>query len=587
MTLPPEIPSPLSLLLELGQAFHSTLELDPLLGTILRQMQSAAYCEGVSIWLLDETGVRLVCTHAVGPDAEALIGRSMSAADLEPADTSILDRAIKIDDTTSQAEARNYLVDDFWRRARDVIVAKLVARGEWLGTLVVANKLGQAKFSEADRALVAALAGHAAAAIQNAQLYEQQRRNNDRQRLLHQISRHLQQTLDSEVLIPLILEEVNTAIEAEAQSLWLLNNETGLIVCTYATGPGGEAIKKVNVPMGLGIVGSSVAQQIAIVIADAQNDQRVFRAADQQTGFVTRSLLCVPMVRQGKAIGAIEAVNKRDGGPFSHDDLELLSSIADSAALSIENARLYADLSVSYDSTLDALTAALDLRDRQTEGHSRRVVEYTARLARQMNLGEAEVASICRGALLHDIGKIGVPDAILNKAGLLDDEERRIMERHPLAGYEMLLGIPYLQNEIPIVLAHQEHWDGGGYPFGLKGSAIPLGARLFAIADTFDALTSDRPYRLGRSCDEALLVIAEEAGRQFDPQAVEAFLAVPPAEWLAIRSRVFEEVDHRQNHQDERTRLSRAQRVNSGLPDDTDRHERLERSWLDGSSANP
>jgi HD-GYP domain-containing protein (c-di-GMP phosphodiesterase class II) len=199
-----------------------------------------------------------------------------------------------------------------------------------------------------------------------------------------------------------------------------------------------------------------------------------------------------------------------------------------------------------------------------------------------MNLSDADVAIICRGALLHDIGKIGVPDAILNKSGLLDDEERRIMERHPLAGYEMLIGIPYLQDEIPIVLAHQEHWDGGGYPFGLKGNEIPLGARLFAIADTFDALTSDRPYRLGRSCDEALLVIAEEAGRQFDPQAVAAFLAVPPAEWLAIRSQVFAEVDRRRARLDERTRLSRAQRVNSGPQADATTPEHVEHSWLDG-----
>ena len=172
---------------------------------------------------------------------------------------------------------------------------------------------------------------------------------------------------------------------------------------------------------------------------------------------------------------------------FSKADLELLRNIADSAALSIENARLYAELAASYDGTLDALTAALDLRDRATEGHSRRVVEYTARLARQMGLPEAEISNICRGALIHDIGKIGVPDSILLKPGLLDPDERRIMEKHPVAGYEMLLGVPYLAKEIPIVLAHQEHWDGTGYPFGLVGDEIPLGARLFAIADTFDA----------------------------------------------------------------------------------------------------
>jgi HD-GYP domain-containing protein (c-di-GMP phosphodiesterase class II) len=542
------------LLLELGQALHSTLEIDPLLGTILRQMQSAAQGEDVSIWLLDAARSQLTCTHSVGPEAEGLIGQSLAAA-------SVLDSSSWFESAAGLAstEAADAAGHVFLGRARNAIFARLEARGELLGIISVANKLGQSDFSSADRALVAALAGHAAVAIQNARLYEEQRLGNERQQLLEQIGRHLQQTLDSEVLIPLILEEVNKAIEAEAQSLWLLNNETGMIHCHYATGPGGEAIKKVIVPLGKGIVGSSVASQTAIMIEDAQNNEQVFKSADEQTGFVTRSLLCVPLVRQGKSIGAIEAVNKLGGGLFARADLELLRNIADSAALSIENARLYAELAASYDSTLDALTAALDLRDRETEGHSRRVVEYTARLARQMGLPEQEISNICRGALIHDIGKIGVPDAILLKPGSLDPEERRIMEKHPLEGYEMLLGVPYLAKEIPIVLAHQEHWDGTGYPFGLAGDEIPLGARLFAIADTFDALTSDRVYRRGRSCEEALAIIGAEAGAQFDPQAVAAFLMVPAEEWDAIRASVFEAVRRRRAWQAERVSQGRSQ----------------------------
>jgi HD-GYP domain-containing protein (c-di-GMP phosphodiesterase class II) len=557
MALPADSPSPLSLLLELGQAFHSTLELDPLLAAILRQMQSAAQSEDLSVWLLDPARVRLTCTHAVGPEAERLIGRSLPATSVVQSDEQAIWPPAAAHGDEADAETAR-AGDGLFYGARGTILARLEARGELLGTLLVANKIGENDFSDADRVLVTALAGHAAVAIQNAQLYEQQRRNNERQRLLEQISRHLQQTLDTEVLIPLILEEVNKAIEAEAQSLWLLNNETGLIVCTYATGPGGEAIKKVTVPLGKGIVGSSVERQTAIIIEDAQHDDRLFKDADKQTGFSTRSLMCVPLVRQGKSIGAIEAVNKQHGGLFGKADLELLRSIADSAALSIENARLYADLSASYDSTLDALTAALDLRDRETEGHSRRVVEYTARLARQMGLPEPEIRSICRGALIHDIGKIGVPDAILLKPGLLDPDERRIIEKHPQAGYEMLLGVPYLAEEIPIVLAHQEHYDGTGYPFGLKGDQIPLGARLFAIADTFDALTSDRPYRHGRSCEAALAIIAQEAGRQFDPLAVAAVLAVPTQEWDTIRAKVMAEVIRRRAWQAERVSQSRS-----------------------------
>jgi putative nucleotidyltransferase with HDIG domain len=260
------------------------------------------------------------------------------------------------------------------------------------------------------------------------------------------------------------------------------------------------------------------------------------------------------MVREGKSIGAIQAVNKRNGALFTHDDLDLFRSIADSAALSVENARLFQELHASYDATLEALTMALDLRDRETEGHSRRVVEYTARLARQIGLDKDTIEDIERGALIHDVGKIGVPDAVLHKPGPLDPEERKIIEKHPQAGYEMLLGIPYLREEIKIVLAHQEKWDGTGYPLGLKGEAIPLGARLFMIADTFDALTSDRPYRKGKPYEVARQIIAEEAGRQFDPMAVKAFLEVPPEEWQQIRAMVMEEVAKRRAHHAERVR---------------------------------
>jgi HD-GYP domain-containing protein (c-di-GMP phosphodiesterase class II) len=558
MDLPAEAPSALSLLLELGQAFHSTLEFDPLLVSILKQMQSAARCEGVSIWLLDAEETCLTCTHAIGPEADLLPGAEMPAAQLRRDEQLAQGGSLRLDDVAHDPRAEHGLHPLLRSHARNAVVAPLLARGDWLGAIAVTNKLGAAPFSEADRTLIGALGGHAAVAIQNAQLYARQRHNTDRQRLLEQISHHLQQTLDVDVLIPLVLAEISRAIHSEAESLWLLNGEPGLLICRFATGPEGEAIKRIKVPLGQGIVGLSVMHQEAIILEDAQQDGRFYRAADQQTGFVTRSLLCVPLVRQGRAIGAIEAVNKVGGEFFTPDDLDLLRNIADSAAMAIENARLYTELAASYDSTLDALAAALDLRDRDTEGHSRRVVEYTARLARALDLPEAEILEICRGALIHDIGKIGVPDAILRKPGALAPDERQVIMRHPQEGYEMLLGIPYLKEEIQIVLAHQESWDGSGYPFGLRGAEIPLGARLFAVADTFDALTSNRPYRQSRPMVEASAVIAAESGRQFDPAVVAAFLAIPLEEWQAMRTRVEVEVAKRRSEQAERFQAAKA-----------------------------
>jgi len=255
--------------------------------------------------------------------------------------------------------------------------------------------------------------------------------------------------------------------------------------------------------------------------------------------------MTVPLVLQERSIGAIQAVNKRGGHLFNQEDLSLFRAIADNAALAVNNAQLVTELQNSYDLTLEALSAALDLRDHETDGHSRRVVEYTARLAEEIGLDKEAIKVIRRGALIHDVGKIGVPDAVLLKPGKLDPDERKIIERHPQAGYNMLADISYLRHEIQIVLCHQEKWDGTGYPYGLKGSEIPLGARLFAIADTFDALTSDRPYRKGRPYDVSRQLIEEESGKQFDPQAVQAFLAVKQEEWASIRAQVMEDIAKR------------------------------------------
>lgn len=191
----------------------------------------------------------------------------------------------------------------------------------------------------------------------------------------------------------------------------------------------------------------------------------------------------------------------------------------------------------AYSNTLNALVAALDAREQETSDHSQRVVRYTAAIAREMEIGEPELSGICRGALLHDIGKIGVPDAILLKPGPLTPAEWDEMRRHPDIGYQILRSIPFLEEPAAIVLAHQERWDGRGYPRGLKGEEIPLGARIFSVADTLDAMTSDRPYRPGTSVAVARAEIVRCSGTQFDPEVVRAFQRVSDRELVELRSR--------------------------------------------------
>ncbi|HEY4047079.1 MAG TPA: HD domain-containing phosphohydrolase [Acidobacteriaceae bacterium] len=197
-----------------------------------------------------------------------------------------------------------------------------------------------------------------------------------------------------------------------------------------------------------------------------------------------------------------------------------------------------ADLERSYDITLEALGDALDLKDAETEGHSKRVTAFTIALARGMGLPIEQIRIIARGAFLHDIGKMAIPDAILLKPGDLKSDEQRIMREHCSRGYQMLRKIPFLQEAADIVYSHQEHYDGSGYPRGLKGDQIPLGARIFSIADTLDAITSDRPYRKARSFNAARGEIKRCSGTQFDPQVVDVYLTLPDQLWEDLRGEI-------------------------------------------------
>jgi putative nucleotidyltransferase with HDIG domain len=213
-----------------------------------------------------------------------------------------------------------------------------------------------------------------------------------------------------------------------------------------------------------------------------------------------------------------------------------LESLVDARTEQLQKAM--SNLERSYDITLEALGDALDLKDAETEGHSKRVTAFTIAIARAMGLPRDQIAVIARGAFLHDIGKMAIPDAILRKPGALNPDEIVIMREHSYRGYQMLKKIPFLAEAAEIVYSHQEKYDGTGYPRGLKGKEIPLGARLFSIADTLDAITSDRPYRAAQTLTAAREEIQRFSGRQFDPEAVKMFLSMPENIWPDLRKEI-------------------------------------------------
>ena len=412
-------------------------------------------------------------------------------------------------------------------------------------------------FGESERAVLEALSDLIGLVARQSRLQERLQASVASLRVLGEVSRQITSSRSLPVVLEQILQSITQVMRAQAGSVLLLDPATGELVFEVATGSEAQAVKAMRVPVEGSIAGLAVHSGRPVVIDDATADPRHFKKVDEQAGHVTRSLVAVPLVVNDQVLGVVEAINRlgsADGtqpGVFSPDEVELFQAFADQAAIAIQNARLnealeqrarelheaLQQLEASYDATLRALTSALDLRDRETAGHSERVTAYTLELARAVGIRDpAELSRIRRGAWLHDIGKIGVPDAILHKPGPLDEEERRRMQLHPELGFRILERIPFLRDATDIVLYHHERWDGTGYPRGLRGPEIPLPARLFAVADTLDAITSDRPYRQAQSFERARAVIQEGSGSQFDPAVVQAFLAIPLERWQEIRA---------------------------------------------------
>jgi putative nucleotidyltransferase with HDIG domain len=237
-----------------------------------------------------------------------------------------------------------------------------------------------------------------------------------------------------------------------------------------------------------------------------------------------KSSICQLLIAKGKTIGMLSLIRTKDIHQYTTGHLTTLSLFASKAAMSIENSKLYKDLEEAYFDTVEALANAIEARDRYTAGHTNRVWKITEEIAKTIGWTETKVKELRMGAILHDVGKIGVPDAILNKCGPLTREEHDIMKTHPELGVRMIEKVNFLKPALPYILFHHERWDGNGYPQGLKGEDIPIEGRLLAVVDTFDAITSNRPYRKGRSTEEAIDEIRRNSSTQFDPSIVDAFI---------------------------------------------------------------
>jgi response regulator RpfG family c-di-GMP phosphodiesterase len=337
-------------------------------------------------------------------------------------------------------------------------------------------------------------------------------------------------TLGLQSALNTVLDQVITQLRVDAAAVLLITSESNHL--SYAAGRGFKTgiVKNTNLPIGSGQAGRAALDKKVIFIKDLNTMEDQFIRSEMQKEEQFVSYFAVPLIAKGKACGVLEIYNR---SPL-HVDMEwlnFLDTLSWQTAIAVDNALLFeslqnsnSNLESAYNATIEGWSHALDLRDHETEGHSLRVTDMTLLLSGHFGMNEQQLINVKRGALLHDIGKMGVPDNILLKPGSLTPEEWEIMRKHPQFAYELLIPISYLHQALDIPYCHHEKWDGSGYPRKLKGDEIPLAARLFAVVDVWDALTSERPYRPAWSQEKAIEYIKAQSGTHFDPQVVEVFL---------------------------------------------------------------
>ncbi len=345
---------------------------------------------------------------------------------------------------------------------------------------------------------------------------------------LMEINIMLNSTLELAQVLDLIIAKAVEMLDCEAGSILLCNQEENCLVFSASTSADSKTLAQIHIPLTDSLAGTIYSKNIPLVVNNVNQDIRHNASVATQIHFETRSLLGVPMSIQERVIGVLEALNKKEG-VFTEEDVKILTAIASQAAVAIENAQLVEALQESYESTLEGWAAALDLRDKETEGHSQRVTLLSLQLAQELGMSREDLMYLRQGALLHDIGKMGVPDRILHKHGPLTEQEQAIMRQHPVNAYKMLYPIKHLRPAIDIPYCHHEKWDGSGYPNGLKGEEIPLAARIFTVIDVWDALRSNRPYRQAWSVKKTITYIQQHAGKSFDPQIVNRFVEIIPS----------------------------------------------------------
>jgi PAS domain S-box-containing protein len=387
----------------------------------------------------------------------------------------------------------------------------------------------EVQIKQDDFHLLETLANITGTATHRIQLFEQTQNQLRRLTALRVVDAAISSSLDLKVIFNVLIEHVISELKIDAAAVLLFNQVTKTL--DYASGSGfkDQNLAETKVYVGESVAGMAVIDQKVVVMKNPEEHVWLKRnLLFISQGF--QSYIAVPLISKGNVKGVLELYNYHSL-PADIEWMNFLKTLSNQVAIALDNAELFdslqrsnVELSLAYDATIVGWSSALELRDRETKGHSTRVTDMTITLAQTMGITADDLIHVRRGALLHDIGKMGIPDAILNKPGPLTEEEWEIMRMHPVYAYNLLSSIEFLQPALDIPYSHHERFDGSGYPRGLKGKTIPMAARIFAVIDVWDALCSDRPYREAWPEEKVLKYIVDQREVQFDPEVVRQFL---------------------------------------------------------------
>jgi response regulator RpfG family c-di-GMP phosphodiesterase len=346
--------------------------------------------------------------------------------------------------------------------------------------------------------------------------------------ILNDISKVASSVLDMGRLLNVYIDLVRSKIGIRRSSIHLFDASSGELVVCAADGDGATGLVGSRTPMGLGIEGWVAENRIPVLIDDLAKDSRFKDKGSAK--YDQGTFICAPLIAKDELLGVVDLNGKVSGDKFTESDLKLLITIAGQISAAIDNARLYRLLQENSFRTVQALATTLEAKDRYTHGHSARVTDYSERVARQMGFPEEDIIRLRYASQLHDVGKIGVDEAILRKPTSLSENERLAIQEHPVIGERIIEPLDFLSDVKSIIRRHHERWDGRGYPDGIAGESLSPLTQIMSVADAYDAMTSERPYRRARSVDEALKELARCKGTQFSPHIVDEFVTMMSSE---------------------------------------------------------